>query len=68
MVLTMNQDKVYELATLTAEHNSSKIYLEKGSFFSVQTLQVCGKFGDAAERKSPSRKEASLMDILKSAS
>jgi len=49
-------DKVYELATLTANTISSKIYLRRALFFSVQTLQVMRKVRDALREKPHGKK------------
>jgi hypothetical protein len=60
-----NGDAKYELAKLNPEDEFIKDLFQKGSFFSVQTLQVMAKVRDILKEKT-ARKEASLDEILKS--
>jgi hypothetical protein len=57
--------KVYALAGMTADTDFIKDLFEKGSFFSVETLQVMAKIRVALKEKT-AKKESSLEEILKS--
>ena len=57
-------EAVFNLSALTAEDEFAKDLFEKGSFFSVQPLQIMQKVRHALKEKA-AKKEASLDEILK---